>query len=259
MAHALAGAAAGMAETAVMYPLDTIKTRLQAATGLGPAGSIVQMTRQLISTQGIASLYRGLTPAVLGAGPAHALYYAVYEQTKATLGARQSGQSPATAAAAGVAATVVNDAVMVPADVVKQRLQVSQGQYRGMLDCVMQTWQREGPGAFYRSYPVTLFMNIPWVVLHFPLYETSKQLMAPRHHGTEGPAVQIVAGGIAGGVAAALTTPFDVVKTRLQTSGEGVSLRSALNAPALMRQIAREEGFGALWRGNATAEAMHRT
>ena len=61
----------------------------------------MQMTRQLISTQGIASLYRGLTPAVLGAGPAHALYYAVYEQTKATLGARQSGQSPATAAAAG--------------------------------------------------------------------------------------------------------------------------------------------------------------
>ncbi len=57
-----------------------------------------------------------------------------------------------------------------------------------------------------RSYPVTLFMNIPWVVLHFPLYETSKQLMAPRHHGTEGPAVQIVAGGIAGGVAAALVS-----------------------------------------------------
>ena len=29
MAHAMAGAAAGMAETAVMYPVDTIKTRLQ--------------------------------------------------------------------------------------------------------------------------------------------------------------------------------------------------------------------------------------
>ena len=58
-----------------------------------------------------------------------------------------------------------------------------------------------------RSYPVTLLMNIPWVVLHFPLYETSKQLMAPRHHGDEGPAVQIVSGGIAGGVAAALVSP----------------------------------------------------
>ena len=51
---------------------------------------------------------------------------------------------------------------------------------------------------------MTLFMNIPWVILHFPLYETSKQLLAPRQQGNEGPAVQIAAGGIAGGVAAAL-------------------------------------------------------
>ena len=59
-------------------------------------------------------------------------------------------------------------------------------------------------GAVCRSYPVTLFMNIPWVTLHFPLYETSKQLLAPQQQGNEGPAVQITAGGIAGGVAAAL-------------------------------------------------------
>ncbi len=50
-----------------------------------------------------------------------------------------------------MAATVVNDVVMVPADVIKQRLQVSQGQYRGVLDCVMQTWRRKGLGAFYRQ------------------------------------------------------------------------------------------------------------
>ena len=50
-----------------------------------------------------------------------------------------------------MAATVVNDMVMVPADVVKQRLQVSQGRYRGVLDCVMQTWKCEGLRAFYRQ------------------------------------------------------------------------------------------------------------
>ena len=60
-----------------------------------------------------------------------------------------------------MAATVVNDAVMVPADVVKQRLQVSQGQYRGMLDCVMQTWQREGPGAFYRQASSSHILSEP--------------------------------------------------------------------------------------------------
>ena len=165
MAHALAGAAAGMAETAVMYPVDTIKTRLQvifkpapcksptfvpglyvmhakeciphicklwlsdvwfslhlhtkiaqalqvfhavsvhtalqAASGVGSAGHTAQIMRQLIHGQGLTGLYRGLTPAVLGAGPAHALYYAVYEQTKAALGAGQPGRRPATVAAAG--------------------------------------------------------------------------------------------------------------------------------------------------------------
>lgn len=59
------------------------------------------MTRQLIRSQGLTGLYRGLTPAILGAGPAHALYYAVYEQTKAALGARRPGQRPAAVAAAG--------------------------------------------------------------------------------------------------------------------------------------------------------------
>ncbi len=59
---------------------------------------------------------------------------------------------------------------------------------------------------------MTLFMNIPWVVLHFPLYETSKQLMAPERHGEEGPAIQIVAGGIAGGVAAALVSPAQILE-----------------------------------------------
>lgn len=44
MLHALAGAAAGMAETATMFPVDTIKTRLQvivyaaAAMSLGNLG-----------------------------------------------------------------------------------------------------------------------------------------------------------------------------------------------------------------------------
>jgi solute carrier family 25 iron transporter 28/37 len=49
-----------------------------------------------------------------------------------------------------VAATVVNDAVMTPADVVKQRLQVDRGRYKGVLHCSMRIWQEEGAVAFYR-------------------------------------------------------------------------------------------------------------
>ena len=81
---------------------DLFSGHLQAATGAGTAERTLQLTRQLIHTHGFTSLYRGLTPAVLGAGPAHALYYAVYEQTKQALGARQPGRRPLTVAAAGL-------------------------------------------------------------------------------------------------------------------------------------------------------------
>ena len=75
-------------------------------------------------------------------------------------------------ACAGVAATVVNDAVMVPADVIKQRLQVSRGQYKGVLDCITQTWRHEGLTAFYRQErswvvvdrPAELLSGWPWLV-----------------------------------------------------------------------------------------------
>lgn len=62
---------------------------------------------------------------------------------------------------------------------------------------------------------MTLFMNIPWVILHFPLYETSKQLLAPPQQRNEGPAAQIAAGGIAGGVAAALVSSAEQPRSQI--------------------------------------------
>ena len=57
--------------------------------------------------------------------PAHALHFAVYEMAKEALGGNLGGgHHPAIAAASAALATVVNEAVMTPVDVVKQRLQV---------------------------------------------------------------------------------------------------------------------------------------
>ena len=57
--------------------------------------------------------------------PAHALYFATYELSKDRLGGNRPGHQPLATAAAGSLATVVNDGIMTPADVVKQRLQVN--------------------------------------------------------------------------------------------------------------------------------------
>jgi hypothetical protein len=59
--------------------------------------------------------------------PAHALHFAVYEWVKDRLGGNEAGHSSVLAGIAGGVATCVNDAVMTPADVIKQRLQVRCG------------------------------------------------------------------------------------------------------------------------------------
>jgi solute carrier family 25 iron transporter 28/37 len=94
-------------------------------------------------------------------------------------------------------------------------------------------------------------MNVPYTAIHFATYESAKQFLS-RSGGRvdEGLAVQLGAGGLAGGLAAAATTPLDVVKTRLQLEGLSSAARHHGGAVGpVLRRIAREEGAAALWRG----------
>ena len=72
-----------------------------------------------------AAALRFSTCVCIALRPAHALYFATYELSKDRLGGNLPGHHPLLTGGAGALATVVNDGVMTPADVIKQRLQVS--------------------------------------------------------------------------------------------------------------------------------------
>jgi len=111
----------------------------------------------------------------------------------------------------------VSDAVALPMDVVKQRLQLPDSPYRGVWECILRVSREEGMGAFFRSYQTTLAMNVPYTMVHFAVYEGAKQALGNADDLEERLLTHVAAGGSAGGIAAAITTPLDVVKTRLQT------------------------------------------
>lgn len=118
--------------------------------------------------------------------------------------------------------------------VVKQRMQMYNSPYRGVLDCTRTVWQKEGPSAFYRSYTTQLTMNVPFQAIHFMTYEYLQELFNP--HRQYNPLSHMMSGAMAGAIAAAATTPLDVCKTLLNTQECGALGSSSPNKGA-HRQI----------------------
>ena len=84
-----------------------------------------QVQRGLLATgltmmrdEGVGRPFRGVWTMVAGAGPAHALYFAAYERLKVMLSPSGSSANHNMVAqsAAAVAATVLHDGVMTPAE-----------------------------------------------------------------------------------------------------------------------------------------------
>ena len=86
--------------------------------------------------------------------------------------------------------------------------------------------------------------EVPFTVVQFPLWEGLKEWRR-RTTGREGISgwESGVAGSVSGAVAAGVTTPLDVLKTRLMLAREKV------HVGVLLRQILRENGLGAFFTG----------
>ncbi|XP_026664411.1 mitoferrin isoform X2 [Phoenix dactylifera] len=215
----VAGSVAGIVEHTAMFPVDTLKTRMQAGSPpCQPRVGLRQVFRSVLRHEGPLGLYRGLAAMGLGAGPAHAVYFSVYEVSKELL-SQGNPNNPVAHASSGVVATVASDAVFTPMDTVKQRLQLKSSPYKGLADCVGRVLREEGIRAFYASYRTTVLMNAPFTAVHFATYEAAKRGLtevSPDSANDEQLVVHATAGAAAGALAAVVTTPLDVVKTQLQ-------------------------------------------
>jgi solute carrier family 25 iron transporter 28/37 len=247
----LAGALAGISEHAVMYPIDSIKTRMQvfATSPVAVYSGVGNAFTRISTTEGMRALWRGVSSVILGAGPAHALHFGTLEAVKELAGGNEAGNQWLATSLAGASATTVADAFMNPFDVVKQRMQIHESQYRSVWQCARSVYATEGLAAFYVSYPTTLAITIPYSAIQYTVYEHIKRFMNPRNEYS--PQSHIVAGGIAGGVAAAVTTPLDVAKTMLQTRGTSAEadIRGVRGMQDAFRVIWARDGLKGFARG----------
>jgi solute carrier family 25 S-adenosylmethionine transporter 26 len=77
-------------------------------------------------------------------------------------------------------------------------------------------------GGLYRGYGITLMREIPFAMIQFPLYEALKKYWGETFRdGVPVHPIQAAAcGSFSGGIAAGITTPLDVIKTRLMLGAD---------------------------------------
>ena len=140
-------------------------------------------------------------------------------------------------------------AVRVPTEVVKQRAQASQHPSSlAALTHILRQRQTHGLARvwqeLYRGWSITIIREVPFTIIQFPLWEAMKRYRCGQTGrkevtGWEGG----VLGSIAGAVAAGLTTPLDVLKTRMMLAKEKQPMSTMLST------ILKESGPKAFFAG----------
>ncbi|RYO81866.1 hypothetical protein DL766_007060 [Monosporascus sp. MC13-8B] len=282
----LAGAAAAFTVDLMVYPLDTLKTRQQSRDFLKTFADPYAKTK-ILSRDLFRGLYQGIGIVIVATLPAAGTFFTTYEAAKSFIGRHGSAISlpqPTVHSAASAVAECASCLVLTPAEVIKQNAQMIQRRSATPNGSTSLEALRQlgGAGAWRKllsGYTALAARNLPFTAIQFPIFEFLRARIWGRRssatrgrdaHGDFGQRQEeslletgIVTGtsaGLAGSFAAVVTTPMDVVKTRMmlfardkqdvkQGSHDRAGYRSK-SGLAIAREVVAERGVAGLFRGS---------
>jgi Ca2+-binding EF-hand superfamily protein len=240
---AFAGGLASASTTSMMHPLDTLKTRLQAAVGKGP--TLLELIKS-VPKLGPRKIYQGIIPAVSGNFLGHGLRTATYEVVCIALAPAMAFPLVTETTIQGLGSglgTFFGTCVRIPCEVLKQRLQTDQ--YPNVVSAAT-GMIKKNPRALYAGTAATLTREIPFYVTGLMIYENLKKVAVAMKGGKELENYQvIIVGACAGALGSVMVNPFDVMKTRTMTG----SVPLGENLFVSMAHIVKTEGPKALMKG----------
>ncbi|KAK8597360.1 hypothetical protein V6N13_001973 [Hibiscus sabdariffa] len=251
--RALIGAGGGGIAGAFTYvcllPLDTIKTKLQTKGASQIYANTFDAVVKTFQANGILGFYRGVSAVIVGSTASSAVYFGTCEFGKSILSKLEYPALliPPTAGAMG---NIVSSAIMVPKELITQRMQA--GAKGRSWEVLLRILEKDGILGLYAGYSATLLRNLPAGVLSYSSFEYLKAAVLRKTNQTNLEPIQSVCcGALAGAISASLTTPLDVVKTRLMTQVHGNKVAAAMysGVNATVKQILKEEGWIGLASG----------
>ncbi|KAL4592574.1 hypothetical protein LXL04_005574 [Taraxacum kok-saghyz] len=255
--HAFAGAFAGVFVSLCLHPMDTVKTVIQSCHT--DQRSIPYIGKSIISERGLSGLYRGIASNIATSAPISAIYTFSYESVKGALLPLFGKEHESLAhCIGGGCASVATSFVFTPSERIKQQMQVG-SHYHSCWNAFWGIVRKGGFSSLYNGWGAVVCRNVPHSIIKFYTYESLKSIFSSNQtHGQPTTISTLLCGGLAGSTAALFTTPFDVVKTRLQTQIPG-SVNRYNGVFDTLKGISQHEGLKGLYRGLTPRLAMYMT
>ncbi|XP_036392531.1 solute carrier family 25 member 39 isoform X2 [Megalops cyprinoides] len=217
----------------------------------GTLDAFVKITRY----EGVRSLWSGLPPTLVMAVPATVIYFTCYDQLRDFLRYGMGYQGSQVPLVAGGLARLGAVTVISPLELVRTKMQSRQLSYSDLRVCIRSAVAQDGWLSLWRGWGPTVLRDVPFSALYWFNYELVKAQLCVGYRVTEATfMMSFVAGAISGAVAAVMTLPFDVVKTRRQIQlGEMETLAAPAKKPSstwhIMGRIWAESGYRGLFAG----------
>lgn len=253
--------------------------------------------RKIAQNEGPRTLWRGLSPTLVMAVPANVIYFAGYDwlRTAQASPLRQHLSDAYIPLGAGATARVLAAMVVSPIEMFRTRMQAANhtataaGHFRETMDGLRDMVASQGTLSLWRGLTLTLWRDVPFSAIYWWGYEATRNLLTDRRGrreaqidgldfriGTGEERVRrrsrsksqsnhretlvdsFIAGAASGAVAAFVTTPFDVGKTRQQIVRHTTdAARHAAhfarpedqNMPRFLMHIYSEQGLPGLFKG----------
>lgn len=236
-----------------LHPLDTIKTKLQTKGASEIYDGAFDAIVKTFKNKGVLGFYSGVSAVIVGSTASSAVYFGTCEFGKSILSKWPQYPSVLIPPTAGAMGNIVSSAIMVPKELITQRMQA--GAKGRSWEVLLRILEKDGVLGLYAGYSATLLRNLPAGVLSYSSFEYLKAAVLSRtKQANLEPFQSVCCGALAGAISASLTTPLDVVKTRLMTQvhGDAVNKVAATmysGVRATVKQILKEEGWVGLTHG----------
>ncbi|EEB11269.1 mitochondrial carrier protein, putative [Pediculus humanus corporis] len=235
----------------------------------GTLDAFVKITK----TEGLVSLWSGLSPTLVLAIPSTVVYFVTYEQLRVKMNDLMGTSACINSAnssdkaqpfwiplLAGATARIWSASLVSPLELVRTKMQSKRLSYLEIGQALKSLLQYHGVTGLWKGLGSTLLRDVPFSAIYWVHYEWFKSKFIPLNE-VQAPnvAFSFLGGALSGCVAAFITTPFDVAKTHQQIElGEMEIYRGKCKNPpgkiksttySILKKIYSQNGFSGIFAG----------